>query len=154
MVRRYRKRNYRKNKYNIENRPFETESWSVQNGFKQTTVSIVPPTTTEGVRKAGRFTITMSNTQVFPYYWALVYIPEGGTTSSLFPDANTLLNPSNYVLASGITGNSSGNGTSRIFSKLFKNLKAGDQIQLYIATSTANENPNIPGLIRYAICYN
>ena len=88
-----------KNKYNIENRPFETQSWSIENNFKQTQVSIVSPSTTEGVRKAGRFTITLANTQVFPY-WALLYVPEGGTTTGLFPDSNTLVNPSNYVLAS------------------------------------------------------
>ena len=155
MARYYRKRRYyRKHKYNIENRPFTTQTWSNENNFKQSQVVIVPESTTEGVRKAGKFTISLSNNNNFVYYWALVYVPEGGTTSGLFPDSSTILNPSNYVLATGIVGYSTGQGTPRIYSKLFKNLKAGDRIMLYLATSTNNTTPNIDGLIRYAVAYN
>ena len=155
MARYYRKRTYRKkNRYNIEARPFTSETWSTENNFRQSQVVIVPPSNTEGVRKAGRFTINFDNNNGYTYYWALVYVPEGATTSGLFPNSTTILNPSNYVLATGILGSSSAN--PRIYCKLFKNLKANDQIMLYLATSTSNNasNSQLQGLIRYAVAYN
>lgn len=143
----------RKRKYNIENRPISfTAPTTLQNGYYQNQIQIVPPSVTEGVRQVARMTITLAASQsnIGPLFWALVYIPEGAVTSSLFPDSQTLFNPSNYVLASGV--NDSDAGPIRISSRLRKNLNANDQIYLLTATSTA-QSAHI-GLVRYAICYN
>ena len=82
-------------------------------------------------------------------YWALVYIPEGAVTSSLFPNATTLFQPSNYVLASGIADSSA--GPIRISSRLKKNLNANDQI--YLLTACRQQQLIFEGLVRYAIAY-
>lgn len=161
MARYYRRRYYKpKRKYNIENRVInQTIPTQPENGFYQNQMQIVPPSTTEGVRKVTRFTITITEQttgQIYDstIYWALVYIPEGAVTSSLFPDSTTLFTPSNYVLASGV--NDTNAGPIRISSRIQKNLNAGDQIYLLTAAG-ANSGSTIRylrGLIRYAIAYN
>lgn len=149
-----RKFNYRKRKYNIENRPVEiTSPQNTENGFYQNQTQIVPATLTEGVRQVARMTVTLTSqtdqgSGEPPLYWALVYIPEGAVTSSLFPSANTLFQPSNYVLSSGIADSSA--GPIRISSRLKKNLNANDQIYLL----TASKRPSTyQGLVRYAIAF-
>lgn len=157
MARYRRRRIYKKRKYNVENRPiaFQVNN-SIENGYFQNQTVIVPPSTTEGVRQVARMTITLTafNDNVRPIYWALVYIPEGAVTSALFPNASTLFNPSNYVLASGVADPTS--GPIRISSRLKKNLNANDQIYLLTAVSKNNAEDIIVlnGLVRYAICYN
>lgn len=155
---RYRRRRYsRKRKYNIENRPLSIQvPNTTENGFFQNQVEIVPATTTEGVRQVARMTVSLTafNDTVRPIYWALVYIPEGAVTSSLFPNQSTLFNPSNYVLASGISDPTA--GPIRISSRLKKNLNASDRIFLLTATNKANATDVVVlnGLVKYAICYN
>lgn len=148
-----RKFNYRKRKYNIENRPVEfTTPQNPENGFYQNQIQIVPPTATEGVRQVARMTVTLTCTGDDPFsniYWALVYIPEGAVTSSLFPNATTLFQPSNYVLASGIADPTA--GPIRISSRLRKNLNASDQI--YLLTATKGSGFSYEGLVRYAIAF-
>ena len=151
--RRYR-RYYRKGKYNIENRPLSFSGGTIQNSFYQNQVNIVPASTTEGVRQVARMTISLtatnSNADALPFFWAIVYIPEGATTSGLFPNSTTLFEPSNYVLASGVSDPNA--GPIRISSRLRKNLNAGDQIYLY--TASTQSAPTYTGLVRYAIKYN
>lgn len=157
MARYRRRRFYKKRKYNIENRPVTfTSPTTLENGFYQNSIQIVPPSTTEGVRQVARMTITITNqTDKFDanqgsLFWAIVYIPEGAVTSALFPTTTVLFQPSNYVLASGISDGSA--GPIRISSKLRKNLNANDQI--FLLTATAQQGANWVGLIRYAICFN
>lgn len=156
---RYQKRRiiYKKRKYNIENRPLAIQvPATVENGFYQNQVEIVPATLTEGVRQVARMTITLTNNDPGgrPIYWALVYIPEGAVTSALFPNNTTLFNPSNYVLSSGISDSNA--GPIRISSRLRKNLNANDRIFLLTATTklSSTDNVSYTGLVRYAICYN
>lgn len=148
---RYRKRIiYRtKRKYNVENRPVYVQFPSTQeNGFYQAQTVIVPPSTIEGVRQVARLTVTVTvNASLF---WALVYIPEGVTTTSLFPNTDTLFEPSNYVLNSGLVDADA--GPTRISTRLRKNLNAGDRI--YLLTASRSNNNAFQGLVRYAICYN
>lgn len=144
---------YRKRKYNIENHPvyFQTPQ-NPENNYYQNQIQIVPATLTEGVRQVARITVTLTgqaDTAQQTVYWAIVYIPEGAVTSSLFPDQNTLFNPSNYVLASGM--NDSSAGPIRISSRLKKNLNANDQI--YLLTATRHQG-TYEGLVRYAIAFN
>lgn len=153
MARYRRRRYYRKRKYNLETRPISvTSSSTLQNGYYQAQTLIVPPSVTEGVRQVARMTITLTGSfnGERPFFWALVYIPEGAVTSSLFPSSDTLFNPSNYVLASGVSDPDA--GPVRISSRLRKNLNANDQI--YLLTATSVQSAQLIGLVRYAICYN
>ena len=158
MAKYYRRKFYRKRKYNIENKAIRAlVPTNRENGYFQNQIPIVPPTTTEGVRKVTRFTITLTAgvNYLGPIYWALVYIPEGAVTSSLFPVYNQLFNPSNYVLASGVSDVDA--GPIRISSRIQKNLNANDQIFLLTAASYPPEqgvSTYIQGLVRYAISYN
>lgn len=153
MARYRRRRYYRKRKYNLENRPISiTTPTSLQNGYYQNQTVIVPPSATEGVRQVARMTITLTGSfgDARPFFWALVYIPEGAVTSALFPNSDTLFNPSNYVLASGVADSDA--GPIRISSRLKKNLNANDQI--YLLTASPTSGSTLLGLVRYAICYN
>lgn len=149
---RYRRsrRYYRKNKFNVETRPISfTTPQNQENGLYQNQIQIVPPSTTEGVRKVGKFTVSLE-IDVGILYWALVYIPEGATTSALFPSSTELFVPSAYVLSSGVNGST--NGVIRISSRLWKNLNAGDRIFLLTASSRPGEQAR--GLSRYVIAFN
>lgn len=155
MARYRRKAYYRKRKYNIENRPLTFQSpIAAENGYFQNQIQIVPPTTTEGVRQVARMTVTLTSqmqqgTESAPLFWALVYIPEGATTTGLFPNSTTLFQPSNYVLSSGIADSAA--GPIRISSRLKKNLNASDQI--YLLTAASEPSTNYQGLVRYAIAF-
>ena len=157
MAKYYRRRFYKKRKYNIENRAisFRTPT-TTENGYYQNSVQIVPATATEGVRQVTRFTISLTNKadgnyQMYSIFWALVYIPEGAVTSALFPgNGSSLFQPSNYVLASGV--NDPNAGPIRISTKIRKNLNANDQI--YLITASGNADADFIGLVRYAISYN
>ena len=99
MARKRSRRYYRRHKFNVETRPVSFSTPQIQeNGFYQNQVNIVPPSTTEGVRKVGKFTISVQLNTTTPLYWALVYIPEGAQTSALFPSSTELFVPSSYVL--------------------------------------------------------
>lgn len=157
MARYRRRRFYRKRKYNIENRPlYEALPRTKENNFYQNSIEVVPASTVQGVRKVTRLTVSLVpgvvNSNVF---WALVYIPEGVSTTALFPNTSTLFEPSNYVLASGISDGEA--GPIRISSRISKNLNAGDRIYLLTA-STAGSSDMVTyyytGLVRYAICFN
>lgn len=150
MARYRRKAYYRKRKYNIENRPLSFETpIAAENGYYQNQIRIVPPTTTEGVRQVARMTVTLTSNETVPLYWALVYIPEGASTTGLFPNETTLFQPSNYVLASGISDPDA--GPVRISSRLKKNLNASDQI--YLLTACKAQSIVYEGLVRYAIAF-
>lgn len=157
----------RKNKYNVNNNPFQGQLSITQNvgstntGSFQYAVEVVPSDSTQGVRKAGKFTVSLSlpgkeNDGIL--YWALVYVPAGNTVNHLFATASTsppLYQPSQNVLASGM--NDTNAGPVRIYSPLFKNLNTGDSIYLLVATIAGQgiiQNAPIQGLVRYAICYN
>lgn len=157
MAKTYKKKTYyNKKKYNIENRPVQfTAPSTAENSFYQNSIQIVPPSTVEGVRQVARMTITLTNSTDRPtenqgtLFWAIVYIPEGVSTTALFPTSTVLFQPSNYVLASGVSDGNA--GPIRISSRLRKNLNAGDQI--FLLTATGQASSTWVGLIRYAICF-
>ncbi|ORX78303.1 hypothetical protein BCR32DRAFT_247264 [Anaeromyces robustus] len=161
-------RSGRKNKYNVQNTPFNgklNNQITYGNGmdaphYHQYSTTVVPAVTTEGVRKAGKFTVNVSlvsNVEGI-LYWALIYVPKGYTARNFFAEADThppLYEPANNVLASGM--NDTNAGPVRIYSPLFKNLNSGDSIVFQVAAQDENgidANTKISGLIRYAICYN
>ncbi|OUM68916.1 hypothetical protein PIROE2DRAFT_3307 [Piromyces sp. E2] len=163
-------RSGRKNKYNVQNTPFSGKlGTALQYGngnlmnaptFHQYSYTVVPAVESEGVRKAGKFTINVSivgNTEGI-LYWALIYVPKGYSAKSFFETQVTnppLYEPSTNVLASGM--NDTNAGPVRIYSPLFKNLNTGDSIVFQVAaqdTDGIDQNTKVAGLVRYAICYN
>ncbi|KAG4104122.1 hypothetical protein H8356DRAFT_1639974 [Neocallimastix lanati (nom. inval.)] len=163
-------RSGRKNKYNVENTPFNGKLGtalpygdnSIMNApeFQQFSYTVVPAVESEGVRKAGKFTISVSivgNTEGI-LYWALIYVPKGYSARNFFAEQQAnppLYEPSTNVLASGM--NDTNAGPVRIYSTLFKNLNTGDSIVFQVAaqkTEGITANTFVAGLVRYAICYN
>ena len=173
MARYYRKRRrtYKKNKWNIEQRASNSiaNAWqtiaSAGSFNKQILVPVVPATATEGVRKVKNISISAAmqyggpsgtNTSAYgPIYWALIYAPEGVTINELKTDGE-LYQPSNYVINSGIIDNQN-TAKYRISSRLARNLKANDRIYLLMGTNIPTNGTDLPGiswLVRYAICFN
>lgn len=164
-------RSGRKNKYNVQNQPFGgalgtlitygNHGNDLDDCFHQTRFTIVPKTDSEGVRKAGKFTINCSllgNGVDGLLYWALLYVPKGYDPRNFFNDEvaePSLYQPASNVLASGM--NDTNAGPIRIYSPLFKNLNSGDSIVFQVAAKHGgqiNAETEIAGLVRYVICYN
>lgn len=154
MARRRYRRYYRRGKYQIENKPISfTSPTNPEHGFYQNSQIVIPPSLQEGVRQVARMTITLTGSPdtAGSVAWALVYLPEGTQyTTALFPNQDTLYEPSNYVLASGISDSTA--GPIRISSRIRKNLNAGDRIALL--TAATGSGSRFIGIFRYAIKYN
>lgn len=147
----YRRRNYRANrdKYSIENTAATIETAETPiNGLNQGTATIVAPTDIQGMRKIKHITISASSlsTVSLPFYWAIVYVPEGYTANNLSV-TDSLYEPNQYVMASGI--NDPDAGPIRIRSRLSRNLNSGDSIVLIIGTQ--NGTQRLSCLVSYAI---
>lgn len=177
---RYRRRRFyrKKNKWSIEQRPsfIAGNGWSTASDEflnRQALIPIVSATTQEGVRKVKNFTISIT-TPLFTatgvstgtvnqynnvFYYALIYLPEGVTANEL-SSTGDLYQPSQNVMKAGIVN--SQNGKIRVFSRLARNLNAGDSIYLLIGTNqnmlstlvTGDNRQRFNVLTQYAICYN
>ena len=120
--------------------------------------SIVPASTTQGMRTVGNFTITLtagsetsSGDGNGPAYWALVYVPQGQTTSSLnTSDGDSLYEPNQYVIACGVNDPSA--GPIRIRTRMMRKLNSGDFVSLLMAT--ANKSALWVGTVSYSVKYN
>ena len=139
-----------RDKYSIETKSFSTTSAAnpVQ-GLYQSTVNVVPPMASEGMRKVKHLTasITPSVTGTgVTVYWALVYVPEGYAVNPLNA-AGSFYEPSQFVMASGIADPDA--GPIRVRSPLSRNLNSGDSIWMVLGTSGAGVVSN--GLVSYAI---
>lgn len=160
---------YKKNKWSVEQIPgfIQGAGWSSTSDEylnRQALIPIVKQTTQEGVRKAKNLSISiatpvLSNVDYVnaPFYWALIYLPEGQTPNEL-SSTGQLYTPSQFVINSGIV--TSTQGKMRIASRLARNLNQGDSIYLLLGTNVAslptnqNANNRFTYLVRYAICYN
>lgn len=171
MARYYRRRRFyrKKNKWSIEQRSgfIAGGGWSTATDAylnRQALIPVVAATDQEGVRKAKNISISLSTPTTtttydanYPFYWALVYLPEGVAAQEL-SSTGQLYPSSQYVMNSGIV--SSVQGKMRIWSRLARNLNQGDSIYLLLGTSQAyltddtNFRNRFNYLIRYAICYN
>lgn len=160
---------YKKNKWSVEQRPgfIQGAGWSTTSDpylNRQALIPIVQQTTQEGVRKAKNLSISIATPTTedtlnlnSPFYWALIYLPEGQTPNEL-ASSGQLYTPSQFVINSGIV--TSTQGKMRISSRLARNLNQGDSIYLLLGTNNAslptnqNANNRFTYLVRYAICYN
>ena len=129
------------------------------NGLFQGGSNIVPATTTQGTRTVGNFTITVpcTTSATYPYYWALVYCPQGTAVNNLFATSGdlegSLYEPNQYVLASGMSDADA--GPIRIKSRMKRVLHSGDFISLILGCpgEIGSATP-IRCLVSYSIKYN
>lgn len=164
----YRKKYVNKDKYSIESQMYMTpylNTWTVIEGATRFhKIEIVPPTTTEGMRKCKHFTLTFANnipstnnqySDNVPIYYALVYVPNGYEPNSfVFPLGAGKVKgyePSNFVLSQGILDFSA--GPCRVRSALSRNLNAGDSIYLILEAASAGigQEFQMLGTVQYAI---
>jgi len=136
-----------------------TLSSETANSLYQAGSVIVSPSSVQGVRTVGNWTITVpvnGNNEETQIYWALVFVPQGTSPNALFATTGNLsgsiYEPNQFVLASGISD--LGTGPIRIRSRIMRKLHSQDQISLILG-STKSLGP-IPGtaLVSYSIKYN
>nr|QIR82148.1 hypothetical protein [unidentified] len=148
MVRRYRGRPRISNrdKYSVEHTVCVTPSsndWTNVAATETTQASdqfhytVVPPTTTEGMRKVKHITLSFSaNGEAGPpLLYALVFVPQGYIPNyihyPLLGDPGSLYEPNQFVMSCGVLDFSG--GPLRIRCPLSRNLNSGDSIHLVLA---------------------
>ena len=161
MSRRYYRRTPRSNrdKYSVEQTFIKTgqsQTWTQVPAVEGSTVntyqysiSVIPPTETQGMRKVKHFTLTFAPANDMAY--ALVYVPEGYDPNVInYPVdgmAISMYEPNQFVISQGILDSQS--GQLRIRSPLSRNLNSGDSIYLILATPAQNNNTTCT--VKYAI---
>jgi len=117
---------------------------------------VIDPTTIQGMRKAKNFQIQFAAasgaTNPRGIVWALVYVPAGYTPNS-FQSSGELYEPSQNVIASGLYDLSGPGNSARQFTRLARNLNAGDGVYLLVSAVGTGDNLtlNVDVLITYAI---
>lgn len=164
MVKRYRRYHRRSGGYSVEHTLVRTpasDAWvsvpaedETETASNQYSVSIIPPTSTEGKRKVKHLTLSFSATSNDFAVYAIVYVPQGYEPQPLhIPNTGYALDmydANQYVLSCGVldfTG-----GPLRIRSRISRNLDSGDSIYLVLAY-VYNAAPTIYTEITYAIKY-
>ena len=117
---------------------------------------IVPPSSTEGMRKVKNITVNLSGAgNEIDFYWALVYVPQGTTPGTLnitaAATAPAMYEPNQFVMNCGIVDANA--GPIRFFTPLSRNLNDGDTIYLLIRP-TGLDPLDLHGVVRYAITLN
>lgn len=115
-----------------------------------------------GTRKVKHFLLTISSNSTVPLIWALVFVPEGTSPSTLQQGNNvvdqyllaaSLYNPNQNVIMSGITGGQN-TQVERFKSNLSRNLNSGDKICLVLSSLTATYDEfTVDSTLNYAIAY-
>lgn len=151
MPRRYYKRTRTpRKKYSVQQKAF----YFVAAPTSTTSVEIVPATTVEGMRKVKHVTVTLTATSEVPFYWALVYAPQGTTPGVLnvatTGDETSLYEPNQFVMNCGVSDPTA--GPIRVWSPLARNLNDGDRI-LLLVRHMDGQPLNVNALTRYAITY-
>ena len=157
-------RNYKKSNWSHENRGVSVNIPStLTNGLYQGGQLIVPPTTAQGTRTVGNFTVTVpvqSNAASNEVWWALIYVPQGTTANPLFntgpeenPREGSLYEPNQFVIASGLSDGAA--GPIRIRSRIMRKLHSGDFISLLLGyQGTGAPTVAVTALVSYSIKYN
>ena len=160
--RRYRRSLKGRSNYSHENKGcLATFGETAVNGLYQAGSIIVPPSTTQGIRTVGNWSITIPVTisatnASNELYWALVYVPQGQSANNLFATTGSiegsLYEPNQYVLASGISDGSA--GPIRIRSRMSRKLHSGDFISLIVGGTGYSSSSPLRALVSYSIKYN
>ena len=139
-----------RDKYSVEHRPINVVSGSTANaGYYQSGQVVVPATTTQGMRKVKHLTVSMTAAleTTTPFFWALVFVPQGYNANVLFSEAGSIYEPNQFVMACGLVDPDA--GPIRIRSPIARNLNSGDSVQLILASF--QPSMEYRGLVSYAI---
>jgi len=143
-------KSYNRDKYSKENFrvSIATGAESV-NGLYQGGQVIVPATTVQGMRKVKHVTVSLSKytTQTSPFFWALVFVPQGYSANTLGVAGGSIYEPNQYVMACGCIDPDA--GPIRIRSPISRNLNSGDSISLVIGSG--NQDASYFGVVSYAV---
>lgn len=160
----YKKRYYRgsRDKYSIEqNACAITVPLATVSGPGQSGIVVVPPTTTQGMRKVKHISISLaapssSSSATFPsaVFWALVYVPQGTGVGTININTSSatqyeFYEPNQFVMNCGVADFEA--GPVRFYSPLSRNLNSGDQIALVLANPSTQGTIGIDAVVRYAI---
>lgn len=118
-----------KRNYQIMRPWYIIDNQQANNGFQ----TVIDPATVTGVRKTKNFSIdfgVLADAQPTVLVWALVYVPAGYVPNNLADAGNTMYQPTNNVIMSGIYDSADPGNTSRRTTRLSRLLKAGDGIAL------------------------
>ena len=135
---------YRRDKYSVEQTAGTIQTNAESNGG----VTVVQPSTTQGMRKVKHITISMAqNGSGQGVYWALVYVPAGTQANMIHIDDTSMYEPNQFVMNCGIFDVDA--GPMRITSPISRNLNSGDSIALILHSTTPNTV--YAYVVRYAI---
>ena len=140
-------------KYSIQQKGFHFSATQGQT----TSVSVVPSTVVEGMRKVKHLTVNATvQGESDAFYWALVYVPQGTTPSvlniahSAAPNTG-MYEPNQFVMNCGVVDGTA--GPIRFGSPVARNLNDGDAIYLLVRPIPTDTGTNIAiaATVRYAI---
>ena len=151
-------KSYNRDKYSKENRRVTIATAIEQvagTGLYQGGQTIVAPTDVQGMRKVKHITVTLSKLlqsgstdDAKPFYWALVFVPQGYLANTLGGPTGSLYEPNQYVMACGCIDPDA--GPIRIRSPISRNLNSGDSISLVIGSPTGPQVSYV-GVVSYAV---
>ena len=147
----YKKRYYRgsRDKYSVEQQAGTVTTNSSGTGG----VSIVPSTSTQGMRKVKHLTVSMAtgdgsgSASTSVLYYALVYVPQGTSANTLQIDSGTMYEPNQFVMCCGVFDFDG--GPLRIHCPISRNLNSGDSVALVVQNTSGVKVYNY--VVRYAI---
>lgn len=132
-------------------------------------IGFVAPTNVLGTRKVKNFTLSIFTNAPQPFFFALIYVPQGtnpsvinfGTTiADNIVTPLSLYEPNQNVIITGLVGGGdnadtlSGNKVERFKSRLARNLNSGDSIVLvFRPVADTPSNCLIQTSLSYAIAY-
>ena len=166
MPRRYRRKSYRiarpvkTTKYSNETFATAITAQFLDQQSYQTTFT--PGINVMGTRKVKNFTLSVIAGTPVPFYFALVYVPEGTVASALkfghtitdnVLTSDSLYEPNQNVIMSGIFGGDA-NQVYRFKSRLARNLNSNDSIQLVVRPVASTEaNTVLLATLNYALAF-
>lgn len=123
----------------------------------QNTAVLVGATEVKGMRKVKNFRLTITSDVDVPCAWALVYVPEGLSASTLAvgtaDNPASLYEPNQNVIMSGWIAPNPGNAQT-FTTRLARILNSGDKIVFcFRPTQGGSEGKNIICSLNYAIAY-
>ena len=114
---------------------------------------IVPGSDVEGMRKIKHLTVSVaSEGDVGPFYWAIVYVPQGTTPGNInvgATGASGMYEPNQFIMNCGVVDPSA--GPIRFTSPVSRNLNDGDSIYMLIRNTNTAASAVYTCVVRYAI---
>ena len=118
---------------------------------QQAWVQVVPDTTIGGMRKVKHLTVSLASTGAGGStvgFWALVYVPQGTTPSTVSITGTSFYEPNQFVMNCGTFDSNA--GPVRLHSRISRNLNSGDKIVLILANPSGSA-ADYQFCVRYAI---